>query len=101
MVNTYLLITGGKVSGESNSYQITAQALILEVKQLQVMQTEVIKAQEEARHALETELESHRLLKLQLEQIQALGDGVQTQIESLHKEKDTLMANSSDIRESS
>ncbi|KAL6105722.1 uncharacterized protein ACO6RY_07186 [Pungitius sinensis] len=107
LLNIILILIGivigiycGKVSGESNPYQITAQALILEVKQIQIMQTEVIKAQEEARHALETELESHRQMKLQLEQAEALSDGVQRQIETLQMEEETLKANSSDILQS-
>ncbi|KAM8916518.1 hepatic lectin-like [Spinachia spinachia] len=107
LLNILLMLTGivigtycGKVSRESNPYQITAQALILEVKQIQILQTEVIKAQEEARQALKKELESHRLLKVQLKQTQALSDGAQTQIETLQMEKETLKANSSDILQS-
>ncbi|XP_031702813.1 CD209 antigen-like protein E [Anarrhichthys ocellatus] len=90
----------GKVSGESTSDQITAQALIIEVKQIQIMHTEAINAQEEVRHTLETELGNHQQLKLQLEQIKALSDGLQGQIERLQMEKATLKANSSDILKS-
>ncbi|XP_068563093.1 C-type lectin domain family 4 member F-like isoform X2 [Cebidichthys violaceus] len=104
LLNAVLMLTAivigvycGKVSGGSNPYQITAQALIIEVKQIQIMHTEAVKAQEEVRHTLETELGNHRQLKLQLEQVKALSDGLQVQIETLQMEKATLTADSSDI----
>ncbi|XP_054470148.1 C-type lectin domain family 4 member E-like isoform X2 [Anoplopoma fimbria] len=91
---------GGKVSEESNPYKITAQGLIIEVKQIQIIQAESIKAQEEAQQALETELTSHQQLKLQLEQIKTGSDGIQKQIETLKTERAALETNSSDILKS-
>ncbi|XP_031134635.2 CD209 antigen-like protein B isoform X1 [Sander lucioperca] len=107
LLNTILMLTAiviginyGKISKESAPHQITAQALIIEVKQLHIMQTEAIKAQEEAQQALEKELRSHQQLKLQLEQNKTLNDGIQRQLETLQFERATLQSNTSDIRES-
>lgn len=69
------------------------------MKQLHIMQTEAIKAQEEAQQALEKELRSHQQLKLQLEQNKTLNDGIQRQLETLQFERATLQSNTSDIRE--
>lgn len=63
------------------------------------MQTEAIKAQEEAKQALEEELRSHQQLKLQLEQNKTLSDIVQKQLETLDVERARLQSDSSDIRE--
>lgn len=64
------------------------------------MQTEAIKAQEEAQQALEEQLRSHQQLKLQLEQNKTASDGFQRQLEILQMEKATLQSSTSDIRES-
>lgn len=90
-----LLITGGQASEVSAPDQITVQALIVEVKQLQVMQTDAIKAREEAQQALKEELVRHQQLKLQLEQNKTLSDSLQKQLETLHIEKATLQSDTS------
>ncbi|XP_037602493.1 CD209 antigen-like [Sebastes umbrosus] len=107
LLNTILMLTAivigvycGKGSEESAPHQITAQALIIEVRQLQIMQTEAIKAQEEAKQALEEELRSHQQLKLQLEQNKTLSDSIQKQLETLDVERARLQSDSSDILES-
>ncbi|XP_042357379.1 CD209 antigen-like protein 2 [Plectropomus leopardus] len=107
LLNTILMLTAvvigiycGTVREEASPQQITAQALFAEVKQLQIMQTEVTKAQEEAQQALEKELRSHHQLKLQLEKNKTVSDSFQQQLEKLHVEKATLKSSTSDIRES-
>ncbi|XP_029316583.1 CD209 antigen-like isoform X1 [Cottoperca gobio] len=107
LLNTCLMLTAvvigiycGKLSEESAPDQITAQVLIIEVKQLQIMLTEASKAQEEFQQALETELRSHQHLKLQLEQNKTIVDGVHRKIEALQVDQATLKSDSSDIRES-
>lgn len=106
LLNTILMLTAvvigiycGKVSEESAPHQITIQALIIEVKQLQIMHTEAIKAENEAKQALEKELRSHQQLKLLLEQNKTLTDGIQRQLETLEVQRATLKSNSSDIWE--
>ncbi|XP_073339846.1 uncharacterized protein [Pagrus major] len=103
LLNTILLLTAivigiycGQASEVSAPHQITVQALIVEVKQLQVMQTDAIKAQEEAQQALKKELMSHQQLKLQLEQNKTLSNNIQRQLETLHVEKATLQSDTSD-----
>ncbi len=93
------LITGGKVSEITAPQLITAQALIMEVKQLQIMHTEASKALEEDQLALKKELGSHQQLKLQLEQNKTLSDGLQRQLETLQVERATLQSSTSDICE--
>ncbi|XP_059209670.1 CD209 antigen-like protein E [Centropristis striata] len=107
LLNTILMLTAivigvycGKVSEESSPYHLTSQALIAEVRQLQLMQAEVIKAQEEARQALQRELRNHQQLKRQLQENKTLSDSIQLQLEKLTVEKATLQADSSDIWES-
>lgn len=95
----FLLITGGKVSEESTPDPITTQALIIEVKQLQISQSETIKAQKETTQELEKELRSHQQFKLQLEQNKTLSDSLQRQLEALQVEKATLLSRTSVIRE--
>lgn len=63
------------------------------------MQTEVIKAHEEAQQALKKELRNHEKLKLQLEQNKTLNDGLQRKFETLQLERATLQSDISDIRE--
>ncbi|KAL3049117.1 hypothetical protein OYC64_008573 [Pagothenia borchgrevinki] len=89
-----------KVSEESTPDQITAQGLIIEVKQLQIMQTEAVKAQKEAEQAVEKELRKHQQLKLQLGLNKTLIDSIQRSHEVLQVERATLKSNSSDMRES-
>lgn len=93
------LVAGGKVSEESAPDQITAQGLIIEVKQLQIMQTEAVKAQKEAEQAVEKELREHQQLKLQLGLNKTLIDSIQRSHEVLKVKRATLKSNSSDIRE--
>ncbi|KAF3701273.1 C-type lectin domain family 4 member E [Channa argus] len=107
LLNIVLLITAvaigiycGIVSEESTPHQITAQTLFIEVKQLQTLKSEVIKAHEEAKQALQKETRSHQLLKVQLEQNKTLSDTLQGQLEKLLGMRTTLMSNTSDIRES-
>lgn len=95
----YLPITGGQASEVSSPDQITVQALIVEVKQLQVMQTDAIKAWQEAQQALKEELVRHQQLKLQLEQNKTLSDSLQKQLETLHVERATLQSDTSDTGE--
>lgn len=92
-------ITGGKVSEESSSIQVKAQALIIEVEQLRIIQSEAIKALKEAEQALKKELKIHQQLKLQLEKNKTVNDGLQRQIETLRMETETLLSNSSIARE--
>ncbi|XP_040916003.1 CD209 antigen-like protein B [Toxotes jaculatrix] len=107
LLNTILLLTAvvigiycGKVSEEAAPFHITAQELFTEVKQLQIIQSEVIQAQNKAKQALEKELRSHEHLKLQLERNKTLSDILQRQLETLQVERATLLSNTSDIRES-
>ncbi|KAF1374928.1 hypothetical protein PFLUV_G00234130 [Perca fluviatilis] len=103
LLNTILMLTAIVIgiNCEYNApHQIPAQALIIEVKQLHIMQTEAIKSQKEAQQALEKELRSHQQLKLQLEQNKTLNDGIQRQVETLQFEKATLQSDTLDIRES-
>lgn len=78
---------------------MTVQALFVEVKELQIMQTEAIKAQEEAQQALKKELMSHKELKLQLEQNKTTNDGLQRQIETLQLQRATVLADTAKSRE--
>lgn len=66
------------------------------MKQLQIMQTEASKAQEEAQQALKKELRKHQQLKLQLEQNKTLSDDIQRQLETLQLEKVKLQSDKSD-----
>lgn len=107
LLNTALVLTAivlgiycGNVSEVPAPEQITAQALIIEVKQLQIMETEAIKAQEEAQQALQKELRGHQLMRLHLEQNKTLCDGFQKQLEALHLEKAMLQSDSSHMQES-
>ncbi|XP_044023643.1 CD209 antigen-like protein B [Siniperca chuatsi] len=107
LLNTILMLTAvvigiycGKVIEVSTPHQITAQALIIEVKQLQIMQNEAIKAQEETKQALKEELRNRQQLKLHLEQNKTLSDGIQRTLETLQQEKATLKSETSDILES-
>ncbi|XP_038584760.1 CD209 antigen-like protein E [Micropterus salmoides] len=107
LLNTILMLTAivigiycGKVSEVSAPHEITAQTLIIEVKQLQIMQTEASKAQEEAQQALKKELRKHQQLKLQLEQNKTLSDDIQRQLETLQLEKVKLQSDKSDTLES-
>ncbi|XP_039992792.1 CD209 antigen-like protein C [Xiphias gladius] len=107
LLNTILLLTAvvigiycGQVSEESTPDPITTQALIIEVKQLQISQSETIKAQKETTEELEKELRSHQQFKLQLEQNKTLSDSLQRQLEALQVEKATLLSRTSVIRES-
>lgn len=95
----FLPITGGKVSELSVPHLITAQALIIEMKQLQIIQSKAIKDQEEAQQALKNSHRIHQQLKLQLEQNMTLSDGLQRQLETLQLERAVLMSDSSHIRE--
>lgn len=99
MTFLFLPITGGKVSEVSDPHLITAQALIIEVKQLQIIQSKAIKDQEEAQQALKNAHRIHQQLKLQLEQNMTLSDGLQSQLETLQLERAVLMSDSSHIRE--
>ncbi|XP_018545474.1 C-type lectin domain family 4 member G [Lates calcarifer] len=107
LLNTILLLTAvvigiycGKVSEESSSIQVKAQALIIEVEQLRIIQSEAIKALKEAEQALKKELKIHQQLKLQLEKNKTVNDGLQRQIETLRMETETLLSNSSIARTS-
>nr|XP_020446850.1 C-type lectin domain family 4 member E-like [Monopterus albus] len=91
---------GGKVNEESTPHQMTIQTLIMEVKQLQILQSDAIKAQEEAKQALEKAFSGHQQLKLHLEQNKTLSDSLQRQLETLHAERAALLSNASNIRES-
>ncbi|KAI3367776.1 hypothetical protein L3Q82_026608 [Scortum barcoo] len=107
LLNTVLILAAivigiycGKVSEVPVPHEITADALILEVRQLQIMHTEVIKAEEEANLILKKELKSHEQLKLQFEQSKALCDDFQRQLEILQVKRATLQSHTSDILES-
>ncbi|XP_070775848.1 CD209 antigen-like protein E [Enoplosus armatus] len=107
LLNIILMLTAivigiycGKVSEVSAPHQMTAQALIIEVRQLQIMQTEAIKAEQEAQQALKKELRSHQQLKLQLEQNKTISDDLQGQLETLQLQKTTLQSETSDTLES-
>lgn len=63
------------------------------------MQSEVIKAQEEAQGALKKEINNHQKLKLQLELNKTLSDNFQVQIEALQVEKAMLQSSTSDVCE--
>ncbi|XP_051240762.1 C-type lectin domain family 4 member M-like isoform X3 [Dicentrarchus labrax] len=107
VLNTILMLTAvviGIYCGKANQlpapHQMTVQALFVEVKELQIMQTEAIKAQEEAQQALKKELMSHKELKLQLEQNKTASDGLQRQVEMLQLQRATVLADTAQIRES-
>ncbi|KAF3844797.1 hypothetical protein F7725_007960 [Dissostichus mawsoni] len=107
LLNTILILTAivigiycGEVSEESAPDQITAQGLIIEVKQLQIMQTEAVQAQKEAEQAVEKELRKHQQLKLQLWLNKTLIDSIQRSHEVLQVDRATLKSNSSDMQES-
>ncbi|KAK2826128.1 hypothetical protein Q5P01_020342 [Channa striata] len=107
LLNIVLLITAaviwiysGVVGEGSASPQINAQALSIEMNQLQRLQSEAIKAHEEAKQALETETRIHQRLKLQLENNKSLSDSLQWQLEKLLTMRRALMSNTSDIRQS-
>lgn len=91
--------TGGNVSEVPDSHQITAEAIITEVKQLQKMQTEAIKDQEETQEALQSAHRTYHQLNLLLEQNMTLHDVLHRQLESLQLERATLMSETSHIRE--
>ncbi|XP_041810445.1 C-type lectin domain family 4 member F-like [Chelmon rostratus] len=107
LLNAVLVLTAivigiycGNVSEVPAPHQITAQALIIEVKQFQTMNSEAIKAQEEAKQALEKELMGHQQLKLHLEQNKTVSDSFQRQLEALQLERAMLKSITSDIQES-
>ncbi|XP_044230675.1 C-type lectin domain family 4 member M-like isoform X1 [Thunnus albacares] len=87
----------GKVPEEYAPHQIKAQELFIEVKHLQAMQSEVIKAEEETHKALKKELSNLQALQLQLDRNKTLSDGFQSQIEALQVEKAILQSSTSDI----
>lgn len=94
-----LLITGGKVSEVSVPHLISAQAIIIEVKQLQTLQAEAIKDQEAVHQALNKAHRTHQQLKLQLKQNVTLGDGLQGQLETLQLARAVLQSNTAHISE--
>lgn len=107
LLNAILLLTAvvigiycGNVSERSSLHQLTPHTLIEEVKQLQLIQKEIMESQQEAQHLLEQEIESHKQQKQQLKQNNALSDVVQMQVEALRVEKATLQSDSADILQS-
>ncbi|XP_023132203.2 CD209 antigen-like protein E isoform X1 [Amphiprion ocellaris] len=107
LLNAILLLTAvvigiycGNVSERSSPYQLTPQTLIEEVKQLQAIQKEAMKSQQEAQQLLEQEIRSHKQVKQQLKQNKSLSDNVQMQVEALRLEKATLQSDSSDTMRS-
>ncbi|XP_008281223.1 C-type lectin domain family 4 member M-like [Stegastes partitus] len=104
LLNTILLLTAvvigiycGSVNEKPSLHQITPNTLIEEVKQLQMIQKDVMETREATRELLAQELQSHKQKKQQLEPIKALCDNLQRQIEVLRVEKATLQADSFDI----
>lgn len=107
LLNTILLLTAvviglycGNVSERSSPHQLTPHTLIEEVKQLQLIQKEVMESRQEAQQLLEQEIESHKQKKQELKQSNALSDIVQRQVEALRVEKATLQSESTDIVQS-
>lgn len=107
LLNAILLLTAvvigiycGNVSETSSPHQLTPHTLIEEVKQLQLIQKEVMESQQEAQQLLEQEIESHKQKKQQLKQNNGLSDIVQRQVEALRVEKATLQSDSADILQS-
>lgn len=96
--NLFVLNTGGNVSELSVPDQLEAQVLFVEAKHIQTMQTEQIKAHEEAKQALQKEIRAHEQLKLQFEQDKKLHDDLQNQLDILTLEKATLQADKSNLR---
>ncbi|XP_034714804.1 CD209 antigen-like protein E isoform X2 [Etheostoma cragini] len=102
MLNTILMLTPvviGIKCEYNTPHQITAQELIIEVKELHTMQTKAIKAQEEAQQALEKELRSHQQLKLQLKHNKTINDAIERQYETLQFERAMLQSETLDLRE--
>nr|XP_019940600.1 PREDICTED: CD209 antigen-like [Paralichthys olivaceus] len=104
VLNTILLLTAvvigiccGKVDEGSAPEQITASTLILEVKQLQIIQSGAVQAQKESEEGLRRERKTNELLQQQIEQSKTLSDAIQRQLETLEVEKATLVSSSSDI----
>ncbi|KAM3594306.1 uncharacterized protein V6R79_005509 [Siganus canaliculatus] len=90
----------GNVSEMPAPHHITAQALIEEVKQLQIMKAEAIKAHEKAQQQLKEELSRHEQLQLQAEQNKSLSDDFQRQLEALQVERATIKSETSVIWDS-
>ncbi|XP_024920596.1 C-type lectin domain family 4 member E-like isoform X2 [Cynoglossus semilaevis] len=79
---------------------ITQNSISIELKELQRIQSEAIKATHDFEEALKNELKNTEQLKLKLEQNKTNSDRFQRQLEDLHLEKATLQSTMSDDHES-
>ncbi|XP_040916002.1 C-type lectin domain family 4 member M-like isoform X2 [Toxotes jaculatrix] len=85
---------GAKVKeGSLNNSHSAAAQLINELNYLRSNHSDAMKAEEEAKQALEKALENHAQLKVQIEQQKTINDGYQRQVEVLRAEKTNLQAN--------
>uniref|UniRef100_UPI003AB0D1DD uncharacterized protein n=1 Tax=Centroberyx gerrardi TaxID=166262 RepID=UPI003AB0D1DD len=103
LLSAILLIAAvviGIYCGKVGEGYVSQQKLMGELKELQSMQSEAMKAQEEAQRALESERVGHLQLKLQIELQKSLNDGLQSQIETLRAERTALQSNTSDLQAS-
>lgn len=107
LLNTILLLAAivigiycGQVNDVSAPKQIGVEALIEEVKQLQLLHADALKSQAVTKQELQRELMSLQLLKIQLEQNKTLSDGLQKQLEAQHLEIATLQAQTADTQAS-
>ncbi|XP_053290874.1 uncharacterized protein LOC128451126 [Pleuronectes platessa] len=105
VLNTILLLTAvvigiycGKVDKESAPEQMTTSTLLIEVKQLQFIQSGAVQVQKETEDKLEKAGRSIEQLQRQIERNKTLGDAIQRQLETLHVERATTKSSSSDIR---
>lgn len=101
MINLYngFLTTGGEAGQKLAPQQpITQNSISIELKELQRIQSEAIKATHDFEEALKNELKNTEQLKLKLEQNKTNSDKFQRQLEDLHLEKATLQSTMSDDR---
>ncbi|XP_068195592.1 CD209 antigen-like protein C [Antennarius striatus] len=87
----------GSVSDISNPDFVATEAVILEVKELQIMLTHAIETQNEIEQTLKKEMKGHQQLKILLEQNKTLSDVIQKEFELLQFEKATLQTDTSSI----
>ncbi|XP_069008222.1 C-type lectin domain family 4 member E-like isoform X2 [Embiotoca jacksoni] len=104
LLNVILLLTAvvigiycGKVSEEPPPHQIAAEEIIMEVKQLQMMQNDAVKDQEKAKQTIEIIHRSHQQMKVHLERNKTLSDHFQRQLETKNVEKATLQSKATDM----
>ncbi|XP_024920569.1 low affinity immunoglobulin epsilon Fc receptor-like isoform X1 [Cynoglossus semilaevis] len=108
VLNVILLLTAlilGIYCGEAGQklapqQPITQNSISIELKELQRIQSEAIKATHDFEEALKNELKNTEQLKLKLEQNKTNSDRFQRQLEDLHLEKATLQSTMSDDHES-